>query len=301
MKNFLDQFVHGKKTYFVAAMALAYLAGGYMGWWVVDDKVLEAFGFGAAVTLRHALAKLGNGQDGQDLQDGNSAAGSGPRGATGPTTGLPTIASLLIFAGFAGFCGICFSGCASGGLMDRMASSVSRPQVTVVTNTVVTTVTNLVPVGIAVPGATVVTTNFVERVVTNLVEHVSTVTNFVEREGIATGLQAAKTGAAVATAVAPPYGAMAGGAVGIIGAAIGGLVAWKNKRAAEAANASADELAAQNASVNAQLASVVKGVEDFTGAIDKTSGDKLKETIAKVSTAMGVDAELHDTVKAITS
>jgi hypothetical protein len=169
-------------------------------------------------------------------------------------------------------------------------------------------------VAVPVPGATVVQTNFVDRVTTNTIERVTTVTNWVEKESIATGLQTAKTGAAITTAVAPQFGGPATAGLGLASAVLAGLVAWKNKREKEAAlsvaNASAQntQIANDNAmalqgindDLTAQLHAVVTGVEQVTTAIDANTGEKVKAIIARVSKDQGVSDALHATVKAIT-
>jgi hypothetical protein len=51
------EFLKGKKTYFVAAIALLYVAGSYLGFWELDEKFLVGLGAGGLMTLRAGMGK----------------------------------------------------------------------------------------------------------------------------------------------------------------------------------------------------------------------------------------------------
>ncbi len=53
----LQQLLAGKKTYLLALAAILYLLGAHLGWWPLDDKILDALGFGGLITLRAAVRK----------------------------------------------------------------------------------------------------------------------------------------------------------------------------------------------------------------------------------------------------
>src|SRR5713226_5291722 len=53
----LTQLLDGKKTYLLALAAIVYLLGAHLGWWTLDDKILDALGFGGLITLRLGTKK----------------------------------------------------------------------------------------------------------------------------------------------------------------------------------------------------------------------------------------------------
>jgi hypothetical protein len=137
-----------------------------------------------------------------------------------------------------------------------------------------------------------------EHYVTNVVEKAvtQTVTNFVEKAGIESGLAVAKVGAALAP---PPYNAIAAGVLAVASGGLGFLVKRKNDQV-NAANQSIDALTGENDSQAKQLQAVVQGVEQITTAIDPATGEKVKGIIAETSKALGVSDDLHATVQALT-
>lgn len=178
------------------------------------------------------------------------------------------------------------TGCA--GLADK----VTRPVVAAQTNVVTQVITNFVPIAVRVPGETVTVTNIVEKLFTNTVERVTTVTNYVAKESIAEGLQVAKTGAAVGGVFNPGAGAIASGVLGLATAGLGWMVRRKNNEAVDA-RAEAESLALQ-------LQAAVEGVEKAGGVLSTEDAKAVKDTISKVSNALGVAQELHTSVQAIT-
>jgi hypothetical protein len=61
MKTLLD-FLSGKKTYLVAAGAIAYLVGSDLRWWPLNTEVLGIFGSLGLITIRAGIAKTQNPQ-----------------------------------------------------------------------------------------------------------------------------------------------------------------------------------------------------------------------------------------------
>lgn len=53
----LDWF-DGRKTYFVALIAVVYLIGADVGWWPLNETILALFGFGGLASLRAGLSKI---------------------------------------------------------------------------------------------------------------------------------------------------------------------------------------------------------------------------------------------------
>lgn len=185
-----------------------------------------------------------------------------------------------------GFAVLFFTGCAA------LADKVTRPVVAAQTNVVTQVVTNFVPVAVRVPGETVTVTNVVRELVTNTVERVEFKTNYVVNPAVAEGLQVARTGAAVGGAFNPGAGAIASGVLGLAAAGLGWMVRRKNNEAFDA-RAEAESLALQ-------LQAAIEGVEKAGGVIKPEDAAKVKETISKVSQALGVAEELHTSVQVIT-
>lgn len=49
--------LEGRKTYIVAAAAVAYVFGSTVGWWPLDDRILTLLGFGGLASLRSAVKR----------------------------------------------------------------------------------------------------------------------------------------------------------------------------------------------------------------------------------------------------
>ena len=54
----LFNLVDGRKTYIVSGLAVAYLFGGGVGWWTVDERIMGILGFGGLASLRSAVKKV---------------------------------------------------------------------------------------------------------------------------------------------------------------------------------------------------------------------------------------------------
>ena len=50
--------LEGKKTYVVAIIAAAYLFGGTLNWWPVDERIMGILGFGGLAALRSGIKKV---------------------------------------------------------------------------------------------------------------------------------------------------------------------------------------------------------------------------------------------------
>ncbi len=66
----LQELLAGKKTYLLALAAIVYLLGAHLGWWPLDDKLLDALGFGGLITLRAAVRKAGEANVSEYRRDG---------------------------------------------------------------------------------------------------------------------------------------------------------------------------------------------------------------------------------------
>jgi hypothetical protein len=277
--NKAADFLRGKKTYGVAVMGGLYLLGCYVGWFQFDEKVCAALGIGFVATFRSALSGL--------VPAMTNDKGANDKG--NPNKSDKTDATNMQSGALAVLIGVGLSGCA---LMDRAATAVTRPG-SVVTNVVATVVTNFVPVAVRVevPGPERFVTNIVEHILTNTVERATT--NYVLKSEVTEGLRTAQTGAAVAGVFNPGAGAIASGVFGIAAAGLGLLARRKNQQAIDA-TAEAESLALQ-------LQAAVEGVEKAGGVLSESDAKNVKETISKVSQALGVAAELHTSVQAITN
>jgi hypothetical protein len=59
MKTALN-WLRGKRTYVLAAVAILYIFGGDQGWWLVSDQVLALLGFGGLAALRAGIGQAKN-------------------------------------------------------------------------------------------------------------------------------------------------------------------------------------------------------------------------------------------------
>jgi hypothetical protein len=110
----IQQFLDGKKTYLVALAAIGYVLGAHLGWWTLDDKILDALGFGGLITLRAGVKKLQDGKLFEPLISANKNPNPNPDGSEDSSplavkTPLPALGVLCAL------CGILVSGCASIG------------------------------------------------------------------------------------------------------------------------------------------------------------------------------------------
>src|SRR6266446_1183465 len=108
----VQQLLAGKKTYLLALAAILYLLGAHLGWWPLDDKILDALGFGGLITLRAGVKKLQDGKLFEPLISANKnpnpdrSEDSSPLAVKTPLPALGVLCAL---------CGILLSGCASVG------------------------------------------------------------------------------------------------------------------------------------------------------------------------------------------
>jgi hypothetical protein len=279
--NNTREFLKGKKTYGVALVGALYLLGCWVGWFEMDEKVLAGLGLGFMATFRSALKGIFPATD--TLPKVSSAEDTNRSGNGG---GNQSGAALGIFLmGLVGTLALPLVGCST------LADKFTTPVVAARTNVVTVVVTNFVPIAVRVPGETVTVTNIVEKLFTNTVERVTTVTNYVAKESIAEGLQVAKTGAAVGGVFNPGAGAIASGVLGVASLGLGWMVRRKNNEAVDA-RAEAESLALQ-------LEATIRGVET-AGIMNPEEGKRVKEAISKFSNALGAQPELHAAVQAIT-
>lgn len=54
----LFKLIDGHKTYLISVVAAAYLFGGTLNWWPVDERILGLLGFGGLAALRGGIKKV---------------------------------------------------------------------------------------------------------------------------------------------------------------------------------------------------------------------------------------------------
>lgn len=293
-KRFMELIskLKGKRTYFVVAIGVLYVGGAWLGFWEINDKVLDALGLGAIAFLRAALPKqmaVGTLTEG----GGDAAAGDGrapisnqtlketvriPKGSL-----VPLLFAVLPFLSVSLGAVFVLSGCASmdRALLERHETVTAQ----VVTNEV--RYTNSFAEPVAAPGAQPEGVRLQPQVepqvmlkvivLTNTVVTTNWVTNtvFEARPEITSGLRAAETINAVANPT--PYAAPIGLGLGLAGLAVGGYASLRNRQYGKAAEAiiTGIERVDTNGVVKAKVAEIAKdkGVADFVDVlVKKTTG-----------------------------
>lgn len=89
--NKATEFLKGKKTYYLALLAILYCGGAWLGFYELDEKVLIAFGFGSIATLRHGLKNAL-----KHVVEESAKADAKDEAASGPKSYLPLLFLLAI-------------------------------------------------------------------------------------------------------------------------------------------------------------------------------------------------------------